>query len=151
MAITPNTPPFVSGSILTAQQMTNLPMGIIANTTSSSNTLSGSTLTGLSTTFMAVANRNYRISVLVQTTGATGGDRLILTINVNGSAVNRIADYTIPTTFTYYTALTGFFVLAPGAGSKAVTIDWNKVSGNISPGASSGVLHQLVIEDIGTA
>lgn len=151
MAITPNTPPFVAGAILTAQQMTNLPMGIIATTSSSSNTLSGSTLTGLNTTFTAVANRNYRISVLVQTTGSTAGDRLILSINVNGSGVQRIADYIIPTTTTYYTALVGSYVYAPGAGSKAVTIDWNRQTGNILPGASSGVLHQLVIEDMGTA
>ncbi len=151
MTITPNTPPFVSGSVLTAQQMTNLPMGIIAITSSTSNTLTGSILSGLTTTFTSVANRTYRISVMLQTTGATAGDRLIVAINANTSGINRVADYIVPTNTTYYTVLNAFVIYSPAAGSKTIEVDWNRVVGNILPGASSGVSHQLVIEDMGTA
>ena len=67
MALAPNTPPFVSGSILTAAQMTALPMGIVGYTkyTGSSQTVTSATavdITGLTTTINAVSTRLYKIT-----------------------------------------------------------------------------------------
>ena len=55
---------FVSGAILTAAQMNNLPMGIVSvtNNTASSSSVSVETLAITSPSFTAVANRYYRIS-----------------------------------------------------------------------------------------
>ena len=55
---------FVSGAILTAAQMNNLPWGIISatNVTATSSAVSVETLRITSPSFTAVANRYYRIS-----------------------------------------------------------------------------------------
>ena len=67
MAIAPNTIPFVSGSILTAAQMTALPMGIYSFVEKTTNTPSITTETVLVTlpSFTAVANRYYRVTGMV--------------------------------------------------------------------------------------
>jgi len=67
MAIAPNTIPFVSGSILTAAQMTALPMGIYSYVEKTTNTASVTTETVLVTlpSFTAVANRYYRVTGFV--------------------------------------------------------------------------------------
>ena len=67
MALAPNTPPFVSGSILTAAQMTALPMGIVGYTkyTGGNQTVDSRTaidLTGLTLTFAAVSTRLYKVT-----------------------------------------------------------------------------------------
>ena len=64
MAITPNTD-FVSGAILTAQQQNNFPRGVMALATSTTTytlTTSAAIATGMTVTFTAVANRNYRVT-----------------------------------------------------------------------------------------
>lgn len=63
MAIAPNIPPFVSGAILTAAQMTALPMGVQAINQPTSNILFGAeTVCATTGSFTAVANRYYRIT-----------------------------------------------------------------------------------------
>lgn len=145
MAITPNTN-FSSGQILTAQQQNNFPRGIIAVTTSTSNALTGTTLTGLSTTFTAVAGRNYRISVVVATSQPVAGNRLIVTFT-GGST--RAIDFT--TGAASFNNLFGSSVQTYSAGSTTIDVTWSQVAGVSTPFAAVGTPHQLVIEDIGTA
>ena len=64
MAIAPNTT-FVSGAILTAAQMNALPFGNVALATSTSSytlTTSSAIATGMTVTFTAIANRNYKVT-----------------------------------------------------------------------------------------
>jgi hypothetical protein len=145
MAITPNTT-FTSGQILTAQQQNNFPRGIIAVTTSTSNVLTGTILSGLSTTFTAVANRNYRISVAVVTSQPVAGNRLIVSFN-GGST--RAIDFT--TGAASFNNLFGSSVQTYSAGSNTIDVTWTQVTGVSTPLAGVGNPHQLIIEDIGTA
>jgi hypothetical protein len=64
MAINPNTN-FTAGAILTADQQNRFPRGVMALATSTTNyTLTTSVViaTGMTATFTAVANRNYKIT-----------------------------------------------------------------------------------------
>jgi hypothetical protein len=67
MAIAPNTNPFVSGSILTAAQMTALPMGIysyVEKTTATSGVTAETIIVTLPA-FTAVADRYYRVTAVI--------------------------------------------------------------------------------------
>jgi len=150
MAISPNDI-FTSGQILTAQECNQFPFGIMALTTTTTNTITSEILTGLNTSFTALANRNYKVSVTVHSSGATAGDRVICAIKVDGSEIQRFADWVIPTNTTYRQPFMGSYIWSPSAGVRAVTISWAKIVGNIVPDASVGVYHQLVIEDVGPA
>ena len=144
MAITPNTD-FTSGQVLTAAQQNNFPRGIMAVTTSTGNTITSGNLVGLSATFTAVADRNYKVSVLISSNVSSTG-RVI--IGFSGQT-NRPIDYTGPTGS--FDILTGFNVQTFTAGSVTVQVTWTVVSGTIVANASAGAAHQLVIEDVGTA
>jgi hypothetical protein len=78
MAISPNTT-FVSGAIFTAAQANQFPFGIVAKATSTTSYTLTTTMTqttGMSVTFTAIANRNYKITYyepLVETTSAASG------------------------------------------------------------------------------
>jgi hypothetical protein len=144
MAITPNTT-FTSGSVLTAAQQNNFPRGIMAVTTSTGNTITAGNLVGLSATFTAVANRNYKISLLISSNVTTTG-RVIISYT---GATNRPIDYTGPSGS--FDILTGFDVRTFSAGSQTIQVTWTTVSGTIIANASAGAAHQLVIEDVGTA
>ena len=64
MAINPNTT-FTAGSILTADQQNRFPRGVMQLASSTSNytlTTSVAIATGMTVTFTAVANRNYKIT-----------------------------------------------------------------------------------------
>lgn len=64
MPINPNTD-FTSGAVLTADQMNRLPRGVMARATSTTSYTLTTTITqatGMSVTFIAVANRFYRIT-----------------------------------------------------------------------------------------
>ena len=143
MAITPNTT--FTASVLTTTQMNNFPRGVMAVTTSTGNTITAGNLVGLSATFTAVANRNYKISVLVSSNVTTTG-RVIISY---GGATNRPIDYT--GTAGSFDILTGFDVRTFTAGSQTIQVTWTVISGAIVANASAGAAHQLIIEDIGTA
>ncbi len=129
----------------------NMPWGVVANTIGTTNTITSGILTPLNTTFTAVANRTYKISAIHPTIAGTLGDRLILSFRANGTIVQRYADYQMSTNIAAYFHLSGFYVSTFTAGSVAITIDWNKQTGNIAPNATANEKHQLVIEDIGPA
>jgi hypothetical protein len=128
-----------------------MPWGVVANTIGTTNTITSGILTPLNTTFTAVANRTYKISAIHPTIAGTLGDRLILSFRANGTIVQRYADYQMSTNIAAYFHLSGFYVSTFTAGSVAITIDWNKQTGNIAPNATANEKHQLVIEDIGPA
>lgn len=78
MAISPNVT-FVSGAVFTAAQANAFPFGIVAkanSTTSYTLTTTITATTGMSVTFTAIANRNYKITYyepIVETTSAASG------------------------------------------------------------------------------
>ena len=78
MAISPNTT-FTIGQVLTATQANQFPFGIVAKATSASNytlTTTMTATTGMSVSFTAIANRNYKITYYepyVETTSAASG------------------------------------------------------------------------------
>ena len=64
MAISPNTT-FVSGAVLTAAQQNSFPFGVVALATSSTAYTVGTSVgvaTGMSVSWTAIANRNYKIT-----------------------------------------------------------------------------------------
>ena len=117
MAITPNTD-FTSGQILTAQQQNNFPRGLVAlaQSTTTQNTITTEVLaTGMSVTFTAVANRNYKViyreGTLTKSASIGNVDLRVRLTNLAGSevaagtfqmqaSVNQTAEISIIRTFT---------------------------------------------------
>ena len=117
MAITPNTD-FTSGQILTAQQQNNFPRGLVAIATSvtTQNGITAETLsTGMSLSFTAVANRNYKViyreGTLSKVTTSAQVDLRVRLTNLAGTevaagtfymvaGVNNSAEISIVKTFT---------------------------------------------------
>jgi hypothetical protein len=146
-----------AGEVLTAafwnanvrDNTTALPRGIIAYTESSSNTLSGTILTGLNTTVTFEAGRYYRLSAHVTFT-TNSGFRMIGTIDIAGYTSNvRAVDVTggaggFNTLGSIYE-----LVANPGAGSKDVTVTFSVIAGTGNLVAGATTLHWLLIEDIG--
>lgn len=141
----PNTD-FASGAILLAAQQNRFPRGVMAVTTSTSNTIAFGFLAGLTTTFTAVANRLYKISLHIVTSSATPTSRVI--VSFTGSATRPI-DYTVPNN--NFNNLEGFGVQTYAAGVTNINVSWSLISGSIAPSAAAGNPHQLVIEDLGPA
>jgi hypothetical protein len=117
MAITPNTD-FTSGQILTAQQQNNFPRGLVAlaQSVTTQNTISTEVLsTGMSATFTAVANRNYKViyreGTLTKSAAIGNVDLRVRLTNLAGTevaagtfqmqaSVNQTAEISIIRTFT---------------------------------------------------
>ena len=150
MALTPNTPPFVSGAILTAQQMTNLPMGLVALTSNATTTITANYLTGSNTTFTFVANRNYRITVV---NGWSSTGNCLLEIEIDGTVVQRYFDnrFATRTASDQFFNTNGVYVGSVAAGSKTVKVKVNSISGTLTNQATATAPNQVIIEDIGTA
>ena len=136
----------VSGSVTSSTDYLlsskSMPRGIIASTTSSSNTLSGGIATGLNTTFTAVANRRYRISLKLVTSMPADTCRILVTC-----ASNRFIDWT--------NGAAGFpifyssWVTTFAAGSQSLQVAFNIIAGSPSLNAEASNQHQLIVEDIG--
>lgn len=139
----PNTN-FSAGAVYTAAQANRFPRGVMALTTSTSNVIAFGLLSGLSTTFTAVANRLYKISLHIVTSSATPTSRLIVGFTGNST---RPIDYTVAVN--NFENLEGFGVQTYAAGSQTINVTWALVSGAIAPAAGGGNPHQLVIEDLG--
>jgi hypothetical protein len=134
-----------------SSMLTKAPRGVIAFTSSNSNTLSSEILTGLTTTFTAQTGRYYKISVSVYTSSTASADRLIIYVRTNGTTINRTADLTSANNLGYYNIASGFVVFNPSAGSQEITVRFEKQNGNPVPVAGGSLTHQLLIEDIGAA
>jgi hypothetical protein len=163
MAINPT--PFVSGAVLTAAQMTNLPMGLAANTGATATTafVANTPLTVLSVSATIYANRSYQMfgKLAAQySTAATVGAALF----VNANSIDRTIFYQTEavggTNFNLgFSGFTTFTATEMGvtSGSGAVTITLKFKSGGagslstnpdtfVSAGSFS---QQLLVMDIG--
>ena len=153
MAIAPNTPPFVAGSILTATQMTALPMGIVALSTTNlvANVTATETVAMQTPSFTAYANRYYRITfnfagTLVATTGNALAAKIRLTNAAGTVYAHTGVGYNAALNFTGMT-LVGITTLAAGATVICGTV----VSSAGSGAVIAGVPYSLIVEDVGPA
>ena len=126
----------------------NAPWGIQAAVTSSSNTVTSGNVAGLSTTFTAIANRYYQITVSVKTSYVAAGNRALITVKDSATAINRVADY-LSANATDQFHLNGSTTTTLTAGSHTIQVGWTVVAGAPVLGASAGVLHELTITDVG--
>ena len=145
---TPAAPTAAAGTnttqIATTAFVNKMPRGIIAVTSSISNTLTSGVVTGLTTTFTAVENRYYRISVLILSSMPVTGNRVIVTLT---GASTRIADITAGAAG--FDVLFGSSVQTYTAGSQTIQVTFTNIVGGNSLNSSAGVPHQLIIEDVG--
>ena len=155
MAISPNDT-FTSGQVLTAQECNNFPFGVVAlaiNTTASQAGITGITdLTGMSVTFTAIANRNYKVSYHIY--GIPTVTNACFSVNLQqGATIKQIAN-TNGGVATVGTTTGAVFVGTFSAGS--VTL---KLAGQLTSGSTGSITFQaasvlpwiLVVEDIGPA
>lgn len=142
---------FVSGNILTAAQMNNLPMGIVSVT--SATTASGTFTTQVTTitapSFTAVANRLYRITYFEPILQFISGtvNAIDMTIKIGGTAIlngevkissatNNVGNITTTRTLTAGANVITGHLTANGGGT-----------GNAFRSATA--IAQIVIEDLG--
>jgi hypothetical protein len=161
-----NTTPFVSGSILTAAQMTNLPMGVAGDTGATAATafVANTPLTVLSLPTTIYANRKYQIlgKLAVQyATSSTVGAALFVTAN----SIDRTLYYQTAAVSAFFNiGVSGFTTYTAAemgvtTGSASVTIDLKFKSGgtgnlNSNPDgfiAAGSFSQQLIVIDIGAA
>lgn len=161
-----NTTPFVSGTILTAAQMTNLPMGFVGSTGATATTaiVGGTPLSVLSVSLTISANRRYRISGSLgfQPSANSTGNAMYFT---STSGASRILWYQGETMLANYpTYVTGSFItdaaalgVTSGSAAKTFTL-FVKCGGNgalnTNPDGLLGLgsAEQLFwIEDMGAA
>ena len=153
MAISPNTPPFVAGSILTATQMTALPMGIVALSTTNlvADVTATETVAMQTASFTAYANRYYRITfnfpgALVATAGNGLAAKIRLT-NAAGTVYGHNSDGNGSTSNFSGMTVVAITTLAAGA-----TVICGTVVSSAGTGAViTGVPFSLTVEDIGPA
>ena len=160
-----NTTPFVAGSILSAAQMTNLPMGVNADTGATATTAFAANvpLKVLTLTPTIYAGRKYQIQGKIAVQASSSGTSNALYVQGNGVArtvwyqttaigLNLCA---MANGFTTYTAAE----LGVTTGSAGVVIDLYWKSGatgslNTNPDgyvSSGSASQQLIVIDIGAA
>ncbi len=164
MAINPT--PFVTGTVLTASQMTNLPMGLNASTGATATTafLANTPLTVLSVSATIYAGRNYQIfgKLGVQySTSATIGAALFVT----GNSINRTLYYQTEAVAAFFClGVSGFALMSAtelgvtsGSASKTIELKFKSGAagslntdpdGSVSAGSFS---QQLLVIDVGAA
>ena len=148
-----NTVPFVSGSILTASQMTNLPMGVaaVASRTTSVSSLGTAVadITGVSVTFTAVSSRLYKFSFFVtgQKVSTSGYTDIQLTDSSN-VLIMGMTQYSVAGN---YWNCSGGVTKTGLSGSVTYKLRGAAESGTSNPTASATIPITLVVEDIGAA
>jgi hypothetical protein len=154
MAINPNTT--FTSSTLASSQMNRLPFGVVALATSTTGSQGGVTtvvdITGMSVTFTAIANRNYKISYHIYAVPTV--TNACFTVNLQQGATIKQISIANGGVATVGSTLNGLFVGTFSAGS--VTL---KLTGALTAGstgsftfAPAGVLpYTLLVEDIGPA
>jgi len=160
MAITPNTT-FVTGDVFTAQQANNFPRGIMATATSTTAytlTTSYAIATGMTVTFTALANRNYRITYIEPQAGtpSVSGGYSASQIKITNASGTQLQQGLVQTgsavtvngvlALTYVGTLTAGSITIVGCGITSST------TGAPAFARSAGTaVAQLTVEDIGTA
>lgn len=155
MAISPNDT-FTSGQILTAQECNNFPFGVVGlatNTTAVQPGITGVTdLTGMSVTFTAIANRNYKASYHVY--GIPTVTNACYSVNLQeGATIKQIANVNGGVA-TVGTTAGAVYVGTFSAGSHTLKLTGQLTTGStgtINFTAASVLPWILVVEDIGPA
>jgi hypothetical protein len=155
MAISPNTT-FVSGAILTAAQQNAFgfsAMALATNTTASQAGITGVTdLTGMSVTFTAIANRNYKVSYHIY--GIPTVTNACYSVNLQeGATIKQVAN-TNGGVAAIGTTISGLYVGTFSAGSHTL-----KLTGQLTGGSTGTIKFEaasvlpwiFLVEDIGPA
>jgi len=160
-----NTTPFVSGAILTAAQMTNLPMGVAGDTGATATTafVANTALQVLSLPTTIYSGRKYQIQgkIAVQCSSSATSNALFIT----GNSVSRTVWYqttaiglnlcAMANGFTTYTAAE--LGVSSGSSSVTITLNWKSgASGSLNTNPDSYVSagsasQQLIVIDIGAS
>jgi len=145
---------FVSGDVLTAAQMNNLPWGVIGYVSrTAGNVTLGPTqadITSMTTTFTAVTGRLYRASwsVNIQKLTSSGWTEAFLTDSTNAIQGIAIA-YTVTNSYANLSSSTILSGLT--AGSKTFKLRLECEANTASVFAITGAPCVLIIEDMGAA
>ena len=155
MAINPNTD-FTAGQILTAAEQNRFPRGIVALTTSQTNsaTITTEAVTLTSTSFTAVANRYYRITYyepVVQPSGAPSYMTFRIRLTNISRAILQRSDIEATGTDGQVVPLQVITTLAAGATTVCGTVSAASGSILLYGNAGAGVSRQIIVEDIGPA
>jgi hypothetical protein len=157
MAIAPNTNPFVSGAVLTAAQMTALPMGIYSfvEKTTSTTPVSAETVILTLPSFTAVANRYYRVTAFFPYIETTGGGAAFHQLRIRkgtttgGTQLQTGVLYATATSSADFAmTITWVGTLTAGAQQLVCTFESSASSTVL---ASATAVQQMTIEDIGGA
>ena len=152
MAIAPNTNPFVAGSILTAAQMTALPMGIYSFVEKTTTTTPVTTEQVILTlpSFTAVANRYYKVTFFLPYLETTGGAAADFTCRIRKgtTTAGTILNLTFATSSDTSTTVTWVGTLTAGAQQMVGTVT-STLAANVLGAATAPA--QMTIEDIGGA
>ena len=148
---TPTAPTASAGTNTTqvatmASKPWNTSWGLITYTTSLSNTISSSIVSGITTTFTAISNRRYKITAHI--TIAVQSGRHIITTSTTSLGGQRIQDISE----TGYPHAEGTLIVTGNGTSQTVTVAINTVAGTMNLAADTDPnKHFLLIEDIGAA
>jgi hypothetical protein len=124
----------------------NMPRGVVVYVTSYSNSFPSGVVSGLTTTFTAENNRQYKITIHVSVAIQSG--RHLLTLSTTSLDSQRIQDFSI----TGFPHAEGSLITIGNGTSQTVTATFTTVSGTMNLASDSGPnKHFLLIEDIGPA
>jgi len=146
---------FVSGNVLTAAQMNNLPWGIVSatNVTASSGSFTAETLRVTSPSFTAVANRYYRISYfepsLQFASGTVNNVGMIIRITSIAGTIQTFGEIKIQSLNNNAGYVSIVKTLSAGATVFVGTVIANG-GGAANAVSSATSVTQLVIEDLGS-
>ena len=157
MAIAPNTNPFVSGAVLTAAQMTALPMGIYSfvEKTTTTTPVSAETVILTLPSFTAVANRYYRVTAFFSYIETTGGGAANHQLRIRKGTTTAGTQIQLSYAFAAATSAADFGMIITWTGT--LTAGAQQLVCTFESSASSSLLgtatypQQMTIEDIGGA
>jgi hypothetical protein len=148
---TPTAPTASAGTNTTqvatmASKPWNTSWGVVAYTTSLSNTVTSNIVSGITTTFTANSNRRYKITAHLSTAVQSG--RHIITTSTTSLGAQRVQDLSE----VGYPHAEGSLIVTGNATSQTVSVSINTVAGTMNLAADSAPnIHFLLIEDIGPA
>jgi hypothetical protein len=154
MAIAPNTT-FVSGAILTAAQQNAFGFSTVALAASTTLNMAGVTtvvdLTGMSVTFTAIANRNYKISgytyIVPTVTDVTAYFKIKQGATVLQTCIAKVGTATVGSTVSTFVVKT----FTAGSVTLKLTGELGAGSGSLTFFADGTLPTTLLVEDIGPA
>ena len=147
---------FTSGAILTAAQMNNLPFGMVGKVSVASDQTGISTsfvdMTGITVTFTAIANRQYKFTYQGTYFSSTAGNLPAIQFLDGASVISQPLQLFTAETSAYSTIISGFVLSTLTAGSHTIKCQIKTFqgggTGNLQNSNSPGI---LLIEDLGIA